>query len=191
MTSPRSVFRDEAILLQEYLPHQIPHRETQLRKLELYFQGVVQNASKASQTVMITGPVGCHRKGQLVLMFDGSLRRVEDVAQGDLLMGPDSAPRRVLETIHGFGKMAEVQPTKGRPFVVSDDHILTVIQTRPKKRQRGPSEEEGIIKDVRVSDLLRLPKSHFGYNGLYKLLRTGVDFPWMPVGAMDPYFLGM
>ena len=58
MPPPRSVFRDEATLLQEYLPHQIPHREAQLKKLELYFQGVAQNASKASQTVMITGPVG-------------------------------------------------------------------------------------------------------------------------------------
>ena len=54
----RSVFRDETILLQEYLPHQIPHREAQLKKLELYFQSVAQNASKASQTVMITGPNG-------------------------------------------------------------------------------------------------------------------------------------
>ena len=55
---PRSVFRDETILYQEYLPHQIPHREPQLKKLELFFQSVVQSASKASQTVMITGPVG-------------------------------------------------------------------------------------------------------------------------------------
>jgi len=54
----RSVFRDETILLQEYLPHQIPHREAQLKKLELYFQSVAQSASKASQVVMITGPVG-------------------------------------------------------------------------------------------------------------------------------------
>jgi cell division control protein 6 len=58
MALPRSVFRDEAILLQEYLPHQIPHREAQLKKLENYFQSVAQNASKASATVMITGPVG-------------------------------------------------------------------------------------------------------------------------------------
>lgn len=58
MAPPRSVFRDENILLPEYLPHQIPHREAQLKKLELYFQGVVQTASKASQNVMITGPIG-------------------------------------------------------------------------------------------------------------------------------------
>ena len=54
----RSVFRDETILLQEYLPHQLPHREAQLKKLELYFQSVAQSASKASQNVMITGQNG-------------------------------------------------------------------------------------------------------------------------------------
>ncbi|MDG6937776.1 MAG: AAA family ATPase [Nitrososphaerota archaeon] len=192
MTLPRSVFRDEAILLQEYLPHQIPHREAQLKKLELYFQGVAQNASKASQIAMITGPVGCHRKGQLVLMFDGSMKRVEDVVQGDLLMGPDSAPRSVLETVHGFGKMVEVRPVKGKPFVVSEDHILTVIQTRLRTSPRKPSEDaEGVIKDVPISELLELPKRFVGPRALYKLARTGVDFPKVPEGPVDPHLLGV
>ncbi len=192
MALPRSVFRDESILLQEYLPHQIPHREAQLKKLELFFQGVAQNASKASQVVMVTGPVGCHRKGQLILSFDGSLKRVENVAQGDLLMGPDSAPRKVLETVHGFGKMVEVQPIKGKPFVVSEDHILTVIQTRLKQHPRKPSEDtEGIVKDIRVSELLKLPRWLVGPRALYKLVRTGVDFPQIPEGPIDPHFLGV
>ena len=187
----RSVFRDETILLQEYLPHQIPHREAQLKKLELYFQSVALSASKSSQTVMITGPVGCHRRGQLVLMLDGSFKRVEDVAEGDLLMGPDSAPREVLETVHGFGKMVEVRPTKGSPFVVSEDHILTVIQTRLKRHPRKPSEgTEGIIRDIRVSELLRLPRRLVGPRALYKLIRTGVDFPQIPEGPIDPHLLG-
>ena len=192
MVPPRSVFRDESFLFPEYLPHQIPHRDDQLRALELYFQSVVQNASKASQNVMLSGPVGCHRKGQLVLMFDGSLKRVEDVTQGDLLMGPDSTPRKVLETAHGFGRMIEVQPIKGKPFVVSEDHVLTVIQTRLKKHPRKPSEDtEGIIKDIRVSELLKLPRWYVGPKGLYKLMRTGVDFPQMPAGSIDPHFLGV
>ena len=58
MAVPRSVFRDETILFPEYLPHQIPHREAQLKKLESYFQSVAQTASKASQNVLITGPNG-------------------------------------------------------------------------------------------------------------------------------------
>ena len=52
------MFRDEWTLLPEYLPHQIPHRDSQLRTLELYFQSVVQNAPRASQNAMIYGPVG-------------------------------------------------------------------------------------------------------------------------------------
>jgi orc1/cdc6 family replication initiation protein len=188
----RSVFRDETILLQEYLPHQIPHREAQLKKLELYFQSVAQNASKASQIVMITGPVGCHRKGQPVLMFNGALKHAEDVAEGDLLMGPDSTPRKVLETVHGFGRMVEVRPVKGKPFVVSEDHVLTIIQTRLKKHPRKPSDDtEGIIKDIRVSELLKVPKWLVGPGALYKLVRTGVDFPRMPEGPIDPHFLGV
>ncbi|MBI2648871.1 MAG: ArsR family transcriptional regulator [Thaumarchaeota archaeon] len=107
-------------------------------------------------------------------------------------MGPDSTPRKVLETVHGFGRMFEVQPIKGKSFVVSEDHVLTVIQTRLKKHPRKPSEDtEGIIKDIRVSDLLRLPRWYVGPKGLYKLMRTGVDFPQIPAGSMDPYFLGV
>ncbi len=192
MALPRSVFRDESFLFPEFLPHQIPHRDAQLKALESYFQSVVQNASKASQNVMLCGAVGCHRRGQRVLMFDGSLKRVEDVAQGDLLMGPDSAPRKVFETIHGFGKMVEVQPIKGKSFAVSEDHMLTVIQTRLKKHPRKPSENtEGVIKDIRVSELSKLPKSKVGPRALYKLMRTGVDFPPIPAGQIDPYFLGV
>jgi len=192
MPPPRSVFRDESVLFPEYLPHETPHRDTQLRMLELYFQSVVQNASHASQNVMLCGPVGCHRKGQLVLMFDGSLKPVEDVTQGDLLMGPDSTPRRVLETVHGFGKMIEVQPFKGTPFVVSEDHILTIVQTRLSRHPQKPCEDtDGIIKDIRVSELLRLPRRRVGPRGLYKLMRVGVDFPPISLGPIDPYFLGV
>ena len=106
-------------------------------------------------------------------------------------MGPDSTPRKVLETMHGFGKMIEVRPIKGKPFVVSEDHVLTVIQTRLKKHPKPSEDTEGIIKDIRVSELLRLPSWYVRPNGLYKLMRTGVDFPQMPVGPIDAYFLGV
>ncbi len=101
------------VLVPEFIPSDTPHRDEQAKALEMYFQGVVEHSERMSQNVLLSGPIGCHRKGQLVLMFDGSLKRVEDVTQGDLLMGPDSGPRKVLETVQGFGKMVEVQPIKG------------------------------------------------------------------------------
>ncbi len=58
MDSPNSVFRDESILLQELLPHQIPHLQAELRKLEFYFQEAMQNPSEGGRVVLLTGPVG-------------------------------------------------------------------------------------------------------------------------------------
>ena len=52
----------------------------------------------------------CLGKGTKVLMFDGTLKKVEDVMVGDRLMGDDSTPRNVLSfpevkrRCTGFGK---------------------------------------------------------------------------------------
>ena len=40
-------------------------------------------------------PTGCHAAGHPILMFDGTVRPVEDIRVGDKLMGPDSRPRQV------------------------------------------------------------------------------------------------
>ena len=68
----------------------------------------------------------CLQRGTRVIMYDGSKRTVEDVQIGDLLMGPDSQPRRVLETSRGIGPLRRIVPTKGAPWVCNDSHILTV-----------------------------------------------------------------
>jgi hypothetical protein len=38
---------------------------------------------------------GCHIKGTKVLMYDGSIKNVEDVRVGELLMGDDGTAREV------------------------------------------------------------------------------------------------
>jgi replicative DNA helicase len=44
---------------------------------------------------------GCHAPGTEVIMYDGHLKKVEDIQIGDLLMGDDGTPRKVLELHHG------------------------------------------------------------------------------------------
>ncbi|MCL4356112.1 MAG: AAA family ATPase [Nitrososphaerota archaeon] len=119
MTLPRSVFRDEAILLQEYLPHQIPHREAQLKKLELYFQGVAQNASKASQTVMITGPVGAGKTMLAKKLLLESLPR-KAALHGNLVKAVHVNCRidRTLQAImvKALKSLGQNYPTRGYSF---------------------------------------------------------------------------
>lgn len=149
----------------------------------------VRSAWKGGKNrVAIILPTGCHRAGQHVLMFDGRTKAVEDVQVGDLLMGPDSTPRAVLALARGTGPMLEIQPTKGEPWVVNDEHVLTLVRTTHKAAGTYPSWRGGEICDV------PLPKWQ-GWAAwrkhVHKLFRVGVRFPPREAPPLDPYFLGV
>ncbi|MEM1116399.1 MAG: replicative DNA helicase [Bacteroidota bacterium] len=124
----------------------------------------------------------CLGKGTRVMMFDGTLKAVEDVEVGDLLMGDDSAPRRVLSLARGREEMYWVRQTFGIDYRVNASHILSV-----KKSRSGGAEPRGTVTDIGVRDYLaRAPKwqnDHKGY-------KVAVDFPEAEV-PLDPYFLGL
>ena len=77
----------------------------------------------------IIGSTGCHAKGTNLMMYDGSLKAVEDIEVGDTLMGPDSTPRNVLRLCRGTQTMYRISPTKGKSFVVNEDHVLSLINS--------------------------------------------------------------
>lgn len=62
-------------------------------------KAVLENWHNGVNRQLISLPTGCHAAVTKILMFDGSLKNVEDVAIDDLLMGPDSTPRRVLSLV--------------------------------------------------------------------------------------------
>lgn len=132
--------------------------------------------------VLYAVPTGCHAAGQRVLMFDGSLRAAEDVQVGDALMGPDSGPRFVLQLCRGRGPMYRIVPVKGVPFVVNDEHVLTLVRTNDS-RGRG-----GELVDVSVREWLAWGPTQ---KHVHKLVRTGVDFLSRDALPIDPYFLGV
>jgi hypothetical protein len=51
--------------------------------------------------LLIYDEFGCHIAGTKVLMFDGSIKNVEDISIGDILMGPDGTERNVIELHSG------------------------------------------------------------------------------------------
>ena len=88
---------------------------------------LVQGVNTASGGALLS--VGCHAAGQSILLYSGKTKKVEDIHTGELLMGPDSRPRRVLNLCRGEGKMFRIVPKKGEPFVVNEDHILSLMFT--------------------------------------------------------------
>ncbi len=135
------------------------------------------------------GSSNCHRKGQGILMFDGSIKNVEDVNVGDQIMGPDSMPRNVLSLSRGIGDMVEIIPNKGMPWVVSNNHVLTLIKIAEQKKIKGKT----LYK--KVADVVDIPIQHYltlskGKKHILKLIRTSVNFESKPL-PLSPYYLGL
>jgi Hom_end-associated Hint/Tape measure protein len=70
---------------------------------------------------------GCHAKGTLILMADGSVKAVETIEVGDQLLGPDNQAREVLSLARGVDFMYKITPSWGNPFVVNLHHKLRLI----------------------------------------------------------------
>ena len=133
---------------------------------------------------MLTGPSGCGKclgKDTPVLMYDGSIKMVQDVKVGDKLMGPDSKPRNVLSTTTGREELFRINPVKGDSWVCNKSHILSLERTEhncnPLLRR----------VNVPITEYLEWSRNR---KAEYKQWRTGVNFPYRPV-AVDPYFLGL
>jgi len=66
----------------------------------------------------------CHAKGTPIMMSDGRIELVENIKEGDLLMGDDSTPRKVISLARGIDKMYDIIPVKGEKYQVNQEHIL-------------------------------------------------------------------
>lgn len=124
----------------------------------------------------------CLGKGTKVLMFDGQLKKVEDVETGDLLMGDDSTPRLVKSIARGREKMYWVRQRKGMDYRVNESHILSL----KRSRNEGPH-TKGDILNISVRDYLT-KSGKFKSN--YKGYKVAVEFPEKKL-SLPPYFLGL
>lgn len=126
---------------------------------------------------IIKAATGCHGLGQGIMMFDGSIKYVQDIIVGDKIMCPESAKhlngsyKTVHELCRGTDEMYRVTPKKGKSFIVNSEHILSLKRSKRKKKGH---DRDGEIIDVKLSEWL-----NFSDNAKhsYKLFRVPVSFP--------------
>ena len=127
----------------------------------------------------------CLGKDTPILMYDGSIKLVQDVQVGDTLMGDDSTPRIVLSLARGREMMYKVSSKKGDGYIVNESHILS-LKYSSTVNKRTP---KGSVIDMSVIDYLNLPKSYHGKGGVLVGYRVPITFPEKAVD-IDPYLLG-
>ena len=67
---------------------------------------------------------GCHIEGTEVLMYDGSIKNVEDINLGDLLMGDDGTFREVKEKHSGEDMLYKITLSNGDYHIVNSKHLV-------------------------------------------------------------------
>lgn len=104
----------------------------------------------------------CFKAGTPILMYNGKIKKVEDIKIGDKLIGDDNKIRIVQTTTSGFDKMYEIIPKYGDKFVVNSEHILCIKNKSNEKI------------DISVKDYLKLKKEK---RKELKMYRKAVKYP--------------
>lgn len=117
----------------------------------------------------------CFAKGTKIRMYDGSIKNVEEIGNGELVMGDDSKPRLTYGVTSGKERMYRIIPNSGEPFECNESHILSL---------RKPNVEEPI--NISVRDYISLP--NYEKKNL-KLWRVSVEY-LEKEHKIEPYFLG-
>ena len=115
-----------------------------------------------------------------IIMYDGTIKKVQNIKEGDLLMGDDSTSRKVINICRGKEQMYKVIQSRGDSYIVNESHILSLKYLDKKSK----------ILDISVKDYLNLIKSN---NYIHKKLlgySVPINFNYKKVG-FDPYIIGV
>jgi ATP-dependent Lon protease len=102
------------------------HNEAKRHIIQIMGQKFRNPISKGSM-IGIHGPPGngkCFALDTPILMYDGAIKKVQDINIGDIVMGDDSSPRNVLSLGSGVDEMYEIKSDNGDSFTVNSEHIL-------------------------------------------------------------------
>lgn len=165
----------------------------ELRPYQLEAKTAIQfEWSSGKRRTLLVLPTGCHAKGERLLMSDGMSKAVEEIKVGERLLGADGAPRNVLHLTRGTGMLYKITPVKGKPFIVNEDHMLTLARTGESQSPQYPCEKRsGELVDVTVKEWLTWSKYQ---KHIHKLIRSkSIESfnSYDPSFTIAPYFLGV
>ena len=91
----------------------------------------------------------CFGKGTRVRMYDGLVKNIEDITVGEKVMGDDTTPRNVLDTVKGYGTLYDIVTDEGLGFTCNDVHNVAIYDENGKYLGRPE-----------VNELLKYPEKY-------------------------------
>ncbi|OJD27466.1 pre-mRNA-processing-splicing factor 8 [Blastomyces percursus] len=135
----------------------------------------------------------CLAKGTQLLRYDGTKVRVESVREGDLLLGPDGAPRRAFNIVSGCDRLYRIKiDAENEDLVVTPNHILVLHREKNDQNGHGGASVSAADRydtvEMTASDFAALDPEEMH---LYRLFSSpGFELTDQSV-PIDPYFLAL
>lgn len=134
----------------------------------------------------------CFKINTLVRMYDGTVKAIQDIKDGEYVMGNDSLPRLVYGATSGEEEMFEIIPKKGDSFTVNKSHIIYAQCTTSKiKYIRGVGK---IADGTKTNPIKFTVEEYLQFSESKKkrlqIERTGWNYDEKVIN-IDPYFLGI
>ena len=101
-------------------------RDYQLKIVDAFFKHINEKLLPGGLLDIPCGFGKCLSKNTPIIMYDGSIKMVQDIKVGDQLMGDDSTPRNVLSLARWREMMYDIIPNKGYKYTVNESHILSL-----------------------------------------------------------------
>ena len=148
--------------------------------LDCISQMISTNSDCMPRVLCLQGQAGvgkCLAKGTEILMFDGTLKKVEDIQVGDIIMGDNSTPRNILALGKGKDQMYKIEDVKGESYTVNSEHILTLKYTNSKIIQDDKKYSRYRVKWF-DSKKVSVVSKNFSYNNSNKedIYKNAKDF---------------
>ena len=178
-----------------------------------------QNPLKGMLLWHSVGTGKCHAIDTPILMYDGSIKMVQDIMIGDYLMGDDSMPRKVLSLASGKDDLYDIIPVKGDKYTVNSEHILCLKPTNlgikyHKNNKTNPytacyinkngkncykkfdkrEDAQLFVDELQKDNIIEIPVNEYlklpkGIKNNIKGYKVPVNFPYREV-FFDPYIIG-
>lgn len=138
-------------------------RDIQKPVVEKYIDCVMQQAHGGGGLLELPCAFGkCLAKDTPVVMYNGSIRKVQDIKVNDLLMGDDSKSRHVISLARGRENMYRITEegmNKEDSYVVNESHILSLKYLSENGKLK--------VADISVKNFLKLSSAEkmqfYGY----------------------------
>ncbi len=127
----------------------------------------------------------CLGKDTPIRMFDGSIKPVQDIIEGDLIMGNDSSVRQAFNIVSGQEEMYKITPYHGDSFGCNGSHILSLYYNNCYKDSIRGWQPKTFIT-ITVNEYLKLGASIKKHLCMY---RTGWGNEWATNEHYIPSYL--